>query len=158
MRRFLVIVQVILVVAGIGLGGFVGYQAWDLRGKSAAPDELPSYLILAVVALVLVAAAHVVRPREDAEADALPAPQRRAPGQPPFQPGGYRPGGPHTGSQPPIGGPGGPGGPHTGSQPPIGGPGGPGGPQTGPQPRLGGPDQPYGDQPFGGRTEQYPRP
>jgi hypothetical protein len=146
MRRFLVTVQVILVVAGLGLGGYVGYRAFSLMGKDDT-GQLQSYLVLALLALVLVAAAGVVRPAPDAEI-LEPAPQRRAPGPPPGQPqyqgpgGGYRPGGPHTGSQPPIG----PGGPHTGPQPPIGG-----GPHTGPQPPIGGPEQ------YGGRTEQYPR-
>ena len=152
MRRFLVTVQVILVVAGLGLGGYVGYRAFSLMGKDDT-GQLQSYLVLAVLALVLVAAAGVARPAPEAEIHE-PAPQRRAPGpppgqpgqlgQPPFQgPGGYRPGGPHTGSQPPIG----PGGPHTGPQPAIGG-----GPHTGSQPPIGGPEQ------YGGRTEQYPRP
>jgi hypothetical protein len=153
MRRFLVTVQVILVVAGLGLGGYVGYRAFSLMGKDST-GQLQSYLVLAVLALVLVAAAGVARPAPEAEIPE-PAPLRRAPGpppgqpgplgQPPYQgPGGYRPGGPHTGSQPPIG----PGGPHTGPQPAIGG-----GPHTGSQPPIGGPEQ-YG----GGRTEQYPRP
>jgi hypothetical protein len=132
MRRFLVAVQVILVVAGLGLGGYVGYRAYTLMGKDDT-GQLQSYLILAVLALVLVAAAGVARPRVDAEPPvSSPAPQRRVPEQPPYPPGGgYRPGGPGTGPQPPIGG-----GPHTGPQPPIGGP----------------------DRPYGGRTEQYPRP
>ncbi len=133
MRRFLVAVQVILVVAGLGLGGYVGYRAYTLMGKDDT-GQLQSYLILAVLALVLVAAAGVVRPRDEAAEPPMPspAPQRRAPEQPPYPPGGgYRPGGPGTGQQPPIGG-----GPHTGPQPPIGGP----------------------DRPYGGRTEQYPRP
>jgi hypothetical protein len=133
MRRFLVAVQVILVVAGLGLGGYVGYRAYTLLGKDDT-GQLQSYLILAVVALVLIAAAGVARPRDEAEPPlSNPAPQRRAPNQPPYQDqglGGYRPGGPGTGPQPPIGS-----GPHTGSQPPIGGP----------------------DQPYGGRTERYPR-
>lgn len=134
-------VQVILVVAGLGLGGYVGYRAFTLMGKDDT-GQLQSYLVLAVLALVLVVSAGVVRPAAG-EPPASPAPQRRAPNQPPFQaqgPGGYRPGGPHTGSQPPIG-------PHTGPQPPIGG-----GPHTGSQPPIGGPEQ------YGGRTEQYPRP
>lgn len=123
-------VQVILVVAGLGLGGYVGYRAFTLMGKDDT-GQLQSYLILAVLALVLVVAAGVVKPAAG-EPAALSAPQRRAPGQPQFQaPGGYGRGGPHTGQQPPIG----PGGPHTGSQPPIGGP-----------------------ELYGGRTEQYPRP
>lgn len=145
MRRLLVIVQVILVVAGLGLGGYVGYRAFTLMGKDDT-GELPSYLVLAVLALMLVVAAGVVRPREGAAAPLpSPAPQRRAPDQPPFPPGGgYRPGGPHTGSQPPIGQ-----GPHTGPQPPIR----QGGPHTGSQPPIGG-----GHEPYGGRTEQYPRP
>ncbi len=145
MRSFLVTVQVILIVAGLGGGGFVGYRAFDLIGKEGAALELQADLVLAVLALMLVVAAGVIRPREAAVQPApAPAPQRRTPNQPPYQqpPGGYRPGGPHTGSQPPIGG-----GPHTGSQPPIGG-----GPHTGPQPPIGGPDQ------YGGRTEKYPRP
>lgn len=144
MRSFLVTVQVILIVAGLGVGGFVGYRAIDLIGKKGAALELQADLVLAVLALMLVVAAGVVRPRERTELSA-PAPQRRAPNQPPYQPppGGYRPGGPPTGPQPPIG----QGGPHTGQQPPIG----PGGPHTGPQPTIGGPD------PYGGRTEQYPR-
>jgi hypothetical protein len=118
MRRFLVVVQVILVVAGLGLGGYVGYRAYKLMGKDHT-GQLQSYLIFAILALLLIAAAGVVRPREDAEQPlAAPAPQRRAPNQPPFPPGGgYRPGGPPTGPQPPVIG----GGPPTGPQPPIGG-------------------------------------
>ncbi len=131
MRRLLVIVQVILVVAGLGLGGYVGYRAFTLMGKDDT-GQLQAYLVLAVLALLLVVAAGVVRPREAVEPPLpSPAPQRRAPTQPPYPPGGYRPGGPGTGPQPPIG----QGGPHTGSQPPIG-----------------------GHEPYGGRTEQYPRP
>jgi hypothetical protein len=137
MGRFLVVVQVILVVAGLGLGGYAGYRAFSLLGKDDT-GQLQSYLVLAVLALTLVVAAGVVRPRHDAEPPGSlgmsgPAQQQRmAPGPPPFQqpPGGYRPGGPATGPQPPIG---------------------PGGPHTGPQPKLG------QDQPFGGRTEQFPR-
>jgi hypothetical protein len=138
MGRFLVVVQAILVVAGLGLGGYVGYRAYSLMGEDDT-GQLQSYLILAVVALVLVVAAGVVRPRHEVGAgEALGSlgasgpPQRMAPNPPPFQQplgGGYRPGGPGTGPQPPIGP----------------------GPHTGPQPKLG------QDQPFGGRTEQFPR-
>jgi hypothetical protein len=141
MGRFLVVVQVILVVAGLGLGGYVGYRAFDLMGKDDT-GQLQSYLVLAVLALVLVVAAGAVRPRHDVGAGGEPpgalgmsgpARQRMMPSPPPFQqpPGGYRPGGPATGPQPPVG---------------------PGGPHTGPQPKIGGQDQP-----FGGRTEQFPR-
>jgi hypothetical protein len=135
MGRFLVVVQVILVVVGLGLGGYVGYRAFSLLGEDDT-GQLQSYLVLAVLALTLVVAAGVVRPRQEVEPPGSfgmgPAPQRMAPGPPPFQqpPGGYRPGGPATGPQPPVG---------------------PGGPHTGPQPKLG------QDQPFGGRTEQFPR-
>lgn len=139
MRRFLVTVQVILIVAGLGVGGFVGYRSIDLIGKDDAAIELQANLVIAVLALMLVVAAGVVRPRHDVGAGEPPGslgmsgpPQRMAPNPPPFQQplGGYRPGGPSTGQQPPIG---------------------PGGPHTGPQPKLG------QDQPFGGRTEQFPR-
>jgi hypothetical protein len=151
MRRFLVTVHVILLVAGLGLGGYVGFRAFELMGSDDASD-LPSYLILAVLALLLVAAAGVVRPHDAVEVQAAPPPQRRAPNQPPFPPGGYRPGGPHTGSQPPLQG-----GPHTGQQPPLGGP------HTGSQPPLGGghhtgSQPPIGPEgPYPGRQEQYPR-
>ncbi|HWM05137.1 MAG TPA: hypothetical protein VNP92_22590 [Actinophytocola sp.] len=121
MRLFLVIVQAILVVAGLGLGGFAGYRAVNLIGDNDAAVDLQSYLVLAVVALVLIAAAGVVRPRNGIGIGQPlpPAPQRRPPMQQQHQPyppgGGYR-GGPQTGPQPPVlGG----GGPHTGSQPPI---------------------------------------
>lgn len=148
MRRLLVTVQVILVVAGLGLGGYVGYRAYSLLGKDDT-GQLQSYLVLAVLALLLVVAAGVVRPRESVEPPvSTPAPQRRAPDQPPGQqptqqlsqqpgqppgrqpypPGGYRPGGPHSGSLPPVG-------PHTGPQPPVGGP----------------------DQPYGRHEQPYPR-
>jgi hypothetical protein len=146
MRQFLVTVQVILVVAGLGLGGYVGYRAYTLLGKDDT-GQLQSYLILAVLALVLVGAAGVVRPRAGgggAEHAEAPAPQRRAaPGpqlpQQQYQQQPYRPGGPSTGQQPPIG--------------PIG----PGGPHTGPQPPVGAPDL-FGEQPaYGDRTERYPR-
>ncbi len=135
MRRFLVIVQVILVVAGLGLGGYVGYRAFNLMGKDET-GELQSYLVLAVLALLLVVAAGVVRPREGVAPPAIPpAPQRRAPNQPPFPPGGgFRQGGPGPG-------------PGTGPQPMVQ----PGGPPTGPQPSVG------HDQPYSGRQEQYPR-
>jgi hypothetical protein len=152
MRRFLVTVHVILVVAGLGLGGYVGFRAFDLMGSDAAGD-LPSYLILAVLALLLVVAAGAVRPHDVVEAPAAaPAPQRRAPNQPPFPPGGgYRPGGPHTGSQPPLQG-----GPHTGQQPPL-----QGGPHTGQQPPLPGhhtgSQPPIGPEGYPGRQDQYPR-
>lgn len=137
MRRFLVVVQVILVVAGLGLGGYVGYRAFSLMGEDET-GELQSYLILAVLALVLVAAAAVVKPRDGAESPPAAefggaefgAAPPRVPNQPPFgPPGGYRPAGPPTGPQPMLGG----------------------GPHTGPQPPVGGPDNPYG------RSEQYPR-
>jgi hypothetical protein len=142
MRTFLVTVQVILVVAGLGLGGYAGYRAYELLGKDDT-GQLQTYLIFALLALVLVVAAGVVRPRSGGEPAAEPAPQRRAAQQPPqqYQQPGYRPGGPSTGQQPPIGAGGTIGaGPHTGSQPPIGAP------------------DLFGEQPYGDRTERYPRP
>jgi len=145
MRTFLVTVQVILVVAGLGLGGYAGYRAYQLLGKDDT-GQLQTYLIFALLALVLVVAAGVVRPRAGGEPVAEPAPQRRAaPQQQPqqqYQQPGYRPGGPSTGQQPPIGSGGTIGaGPHTGPQPPVGAPD-----------LFGGEQQPYGD-----RTERYPR-
>ena len=145
MRQFLVTVQVILVVAGLGLGGYVGYRSYNLLGKDDT-GQLQSYLIFAVLALVLVAAAGVVRPRSGGEPVASPAPQRRAaerqPPQQYQQQPGYRPGGPSTGQQPPIG---------------PGGTIGASGPHTGQQPPVGAPDL-FGEQPYGDRTERYPRP
>lgn len=141
MRTFLVTLQVILVLAGLGLGGYVGYRAYTLLGKDNT-NQLQSYLILAVLALVLVVAAGVVRPRAAGDESAeSPPPQRRAATPQAqqqvqqYQQPGYRPGGPGTGPQPPIG---------------------PGGPQTGSQPPVGAPDL-FGDQPYGDRTERYPR-
>ncbi|HEV7649997.1 MAG TPA: hypothetical protein VGP26_17760 [Actinophytocola sp.] len=138
MRQFLVTVQVILVVAGLGLGGYAGYRAYTLLGKDDT-GQLQSYLIFAVLALVLVVAAGAVRPpRAGGDEQAAPAPQRRAAAQQlpqQYQQQPYRPGGPSTGQQPPIG----PGGPHTGSQPPVGAP------------------DMFGEQPYGDRTERYPR-
>jgi hypothetical protein len=161
MRRFLDVVQVILFVGGLGLGGYVGYRAFNLMGKDNT-GQLQSYLILAILALLLMIAAGVLRAPAGAESS-VPAQQLRAPSQPPFPPaGGFR-GGPHTGPQPPIGAGGMPGGPQTGPQPPL-----PGGPHTGPQPRVGAEYPGRSDYPGrqgtqeqqypSGRTDQYPQP